>query len=273
MHSFENKVALITGAGRGIGKRLAMGFANRGAKVGLLARSKMELDLAQLEIEDTGSAGLRLRADVRNYTQVKAAVDRLRAQFGEIDVLVCAAGIQGPVGPVWEVSPKAWAATIETNLTGVLNTCRAALPHMIARRRGKILIMGGGGTMRARPNFSAYAASKAALVRLTETIAEEVRDHNIQVNCMGPGPTYTHMTDEVLKAGEKAGWKDLEEAEKIRMTGGTAPETQIELALFLASEEANHISGKLVHVQDQWKRLANADLHSELYTLRRVRKI
>ena len=125
----------------------------------------------------------------------------------------------------------------------------------------------------ARPNFSAYAASKAAVVRLTETIAEEVRDHNIQVNCMGPGPTYTHMTDEVLKAGDKAGWKDFEDAEKVRMTGGTAPESQIELALFLASEEANHISGKLIHIHDRWQRLAKADLHSELYTLRRVRKI
>jgi len=273
VHSFKNKSALITGAGRGIGKRLAIGLAQQGAKVGLVARSKAELELTQLEIEHAGGAALRLRADVRTYAQVKAAVDRMRAQLGEIDIVICAAGIQGPIGPLWEVSPKAWTGAIETNLVGVMNTCRAALPHMVERRHGKILILGGGGTMRARSNFSAYAASKAALVRLTETIAEEVRDFNIQVNCMGPGPTYTHMTDVVLKAGEKAGWKDSEQAMSTRMTGGTAPEKQIELALFLASEEANHISGKLIHIRDDWKRLAKADLHPELYTLRRVRKI
>jgi len=271
--SFEDKIVLVTGAGRGIGKRLAIGFATEGAGIGLMARSKPELELAQLEIVHNGGTAMRLRADVRNYPQVKAAVDRLRTQLGEVDVVVCAAGVQGPIGPFWECSPKLWTAAVETNLLGVMNTCRAVLPHMIERRKGKILVLGGGGSMRPRPNFTAYAAAKAGLVRLVETMAEEVRDHNIQVNCMGPGPTYTHMTDLILKAGDKAGWKDAEDAMRLRMNGGTPPGQQMELALFLASEEANHISGKLIHIRDDWARLRDSDVHSELYTLRRVRKI
>jgi len=270
---FENKSVLITGAGRGIGKRLAIGFAAEGARVGLLARSKAELDLTQLEIEHAGGSALRIRADVRDFEQVCGAVDQVLAQFERIDALICAAGIQGPIGPVCETVPKAWAAAIETNLVGVLNSCRAVLPHMVERRAGKIIVLGGGGTMKARPNFSAYAASKAAVVRLVETLAEEVRDYNIQVNCLGPGPTYTHMTDEILSAGEQAGWKDAEDALTIRLTGGTSPEKQIALALFLASERSNHVSGKLVHIRDDWKRLERSNIHPELYTLRRVRKV
>src|SRR5260370_40494333 len=119
---------------------------------------------------------------------------------------------------------------------------------MIERRSGKIIVLSGPGAASARPCFSAYAAAKAALVRLVETVAEEVRDHNIQINYIAPGGTYTHMTDEILRAGEKAGWKESEGALEIRHTGGVAPEKQIQLALFLASEESNHIKIGRAHV-------------------------
>ena len=130
--------------------------------------------------------------------------------------LICAAAIPGPIGPFVEQSPKAWVDTIHTNLLGVMNALKAVLPHMIARREGKIIVLSGPGATGARPNLSAYAASKAAVVRLVETVAEEVREHNVQINCMGPGGTYTHMTDEILRAGERAGWKETEEALQIR---------------------------------------------------------
>jgi len=246
LQAFTDKKVLVTGAGRGIGKRLALGFAAAGARLGLLARSKAELELTRLEIEHAGGSATRLVADVRNYPQLKAAADRMRARFGDIDILVCAAAVQGPIGPVWETSPKAWGGAVETNLLGVLNSCRVVLPAMVKRRSGKIIVLAGAGATRPRPNFSAYAASKAAVVRLVETIAAEVREHNIQANCLAPG---------------------------VRMTGGAPPEKQIELALFLASEKSNHISGKLIHIQDNWKRLANTTVNAELYTLRRIRKI
>ncbi|MCS7025611.1 MAG: SDR family oxidoreductase [Bryobacteraceae bacterium] len=270
---FQDHVVLVTGAGRGIGKRIALGFAHAGARLGLLARSKAELDLAHLEIEHAGGSSLRLRADVRDYEQVNAAVERLRAHFGDLHVVVCAAAIQGPIGPFVDVQPKHWEEAVQTNLFGVMNVCRAALPSMIAKRRGKIIVLGGGGAGTARPNFSAYAASKAAVVRFVETLGEELRHHNVQINCMAPGGTYTNMTDEILRAGERAGPKEIADAQQIRLTGGVSPERQIALALFLASETSNHISGKIIHVNDEWRKLAHSVVHPEIYTLRRVQKV
>jgi NAD(P)-dependent dehydrogenase (short-subunit alcohol dehydrogenase family) len=273
VRTLTNAGVLVTGAGRGIGKRLAIGFAAAGNRVGLLARSKAELDLAHLEIEHAGGNALRIRADVTDFEQVTAAVDRMRVHYGEVQVLICAAAVPGAVGPFVEQSPKAWVETIHTDLLGVMHACRAVLPHMVERRSGKIIVISGPGAITARPNFAAYAACKAAIVRLVETIADEVRDHNIQINCMGPGATYTHMTDEILRAGDRAGWRETEEAIEVRRTGGVAPEKQIQLALFLASEESNHISGKLIHVNDDWKKLKTDNIHPEIYTLRRVQKV
>lgn len=274
MISIREKSVLIAGAGRGIGKRLAMGFAEAGARVGLLARSQPELDLAKLEIEQAGGNALRIRADIRDVEQMNAAVDRIRVVFGGLDALVVAAGVQGPIGPFVATKPKAWNEAIEINLIGVANACRAALPPMIEKRSGKIILLTGGGSADSRPNFTAYAAAKTAIVRLVECLADEVRDHNVQVNCMAPGASYSHMTDEILNAGEeKAGRKEIEDAERVRVTGGVSPEKQIQLAVFLASEGSNHISGKLIHVNDDWKRFESQNMKPELYTLRRVQKI
>jgi NAD(P)-dependent dehydrogenase (short-subunit alcohol dehydrogenase family) len=270
---FDGRSVLITGAGRGIGKRLALGFAAAGAGVGLLARSRAELELVHLEIAHAGGRSLPLVADVRDYGAVCGAVARMRDAFGGTDILVAAAAIQGPIGPLWETDPAAWAATMSVNVVGVMHVCRAVLPEMIERRSGKILVLTGGGAAHPRPNFSAYATSKAALARFVETVAEEVRDANVQVNCFSPGGAYTHMTDEILRAGERAGEKELQRARAVQLTGGCPPEEQIELAFFLASERSNHISGKMLHVEDDWRRLEHANSLAELFTLRRVQKL
>ncbi len=273
MTNFNSASVLVTGAGRGIGKRLAIGFATRGAKVGLLARSKAEIDLCHLEIGHAGGSASRILADVRDYERMTAVMHQMRIDLGGIDVLVCAAALQGPIGPFVETQPKAWQETIETNFTGVLNCCRAVLPQMIERRSGKIIVVTGGGARQERPNFSLYAATKTALVRFVESVAEEVSEHNVQINCMSPGGSYTHMTDQILAAGERAGWREIEDAQQIRMTGGIPPEQQVELALFLASEQSNHITGRLLHVQDNWKKLKEKAVNPELYKLRRVQRV
>ena len=273
VHSFKTVPVLVTGAGRGIGKRLAIGFAARGARVGLLARSKAELDLCHLEIEHAGGSALRLRADAGDYEQVTAAVERMRVTFGaHPKVLICSAAVLGPVGPFAESNPKTWHEVVQTNLTGVLNACRAVLPYMLERRNGKIILLAGDASAAARPNFALHEATKTAVVRFAETLADEVSDHNVQVNCMAPGDAYTHMTDQILAAGEKAGERELDEARQVRMTGGVAAEKQIELALFLASEQSNHISGRLIRVQDDWKKLREKSASPDLYRLRRVQR-
>jgi NAD(P)-dependent dehydrogenase (short-subunit alcohol dehydrogenase family) len=273
VYSFKTVPVFVTGAGRGIGKRLAIGFAARGARVGLLARSKAELDLCHLEIEHQGGSALRLRADTADYEQVAAAVERMRVQFGAHPrVLICAAAMLGPIGPFAESNPKSWQEPIQTNLTGVLNACRAVLPAMLEGRSGKIIILAGGGATHARPNFALHEATKSALSHFVETLAEEVNDQNVQVNCLVPGGAYTHMTDQILAAGERAGWEEIEEAKQVRMTGGVAAEKQIELALFLASEQSNHISGRVINVQDDWKKLKDRAIPQDLYRLRRVQR-
>lgn len=271
--SIQGRSVLVTGAGRGIGKRLAMGFALAGAKVGLLARTEAELDLTKLEIEQAGGTAIKIRADVRQPDELATAVNRMMSTFGELHVLIAAAGIPGPIGPLLSTKSKAWNETIETNLIGMVNSCRAALPPMVEKRSGKVIAIVGNGAALARPNFSAYAASKAAVVRFAECLAEEMSDHNVQVNTIVPGGAYTYMTDEILHAGEaKAGRKEVEEAEHIRITGGIAPDKQIQLALFLASERANHISGKLIYVSDDWKRFERENMKPEMYTLRRMQR-
>lgn len=273
VQSFKGIPVLVTGAGRGIGKRLAIGFTIRGARVGLLARSKAELDLCHLEIEHAGGNALRIRADISDYEQVTAAVERVRVQFGgPVQALICAAAVQGPIGPFAETSPKVWEEVVRTNLLGVMNVCRAVLPLMMQRRSGKIIVLAGGAGSQARPNFALYAATKAALIAFVESLAEEVREYNVQINCMAPGASYTHMTDQILSAGERAGWREVEEAQQVRATGGVAAEKQIELAAFLASDQSNHLSGRLIHVQDDWKKLREGAVKPDLYTLRRVQK-
>ncbi|MDE3197554.1 MAG: SDR family oxidoreductase [Acidobacteriota bacterium] len=269
MRSPQNASVLITGAGRGIGKRLAIGFAHSGARVGLLGRNQAELDVTKLEIEHAKGAALRLRADVRNYEQVSAAVERMTAAWGGVHTLVANAGTQGPIGPFAEQKPRDWTEVFDVNVMGVLNCCRAVLPQMIHRRSGKIIVIAGMGAANPRPNFAPYAASKAAIVRFVETLADEVRDHNVQVNSVFPGEAYTNMTDEVLEAGASAGAAEIELAERVRITGGTPPDKQIQLALFLASERSNHVTGKLIYVQDDWKRLEDENGRPDVFTLRR----
>ena len=267
---FRDRVVLVTGGGRGIGKRLALGFAAHGARVGLVARSRCELDLAHLEIQHSGGSSMRFSGDVRDREFLQEAVNRMRVQFGRpVDTVICAAAIQGPIGPFTNADPRQWWEAVDTNLRGVANACWAVLPGMIEARAGKLIALTGSGVARARPYFTAYAASKSAVARFMESLAIEVAEHNIQANCFSPGGTYTAITDEILQAGERAGPKDLENARQIRQTGGTPPEKQLQLAFFLASWRSNHITGRLIHVDDDWHKLADSSPHPESYTLRR----
>lgn len=271
--TFNNKNLVITGAGRGVGKRLALGFGRLGARIALVGRSRAELELAQIEIEQNGGNALPIQADVTDAEQVKVAVERAGVVFRSTpDVLICAAAIAGPLAPFTPGDLKHWTKTIDVNLTGAVNACSAVLPSMLQKRSGKIIILACGSDTAAMRNMSAYQTSKTALVRFAECIASELTDYNIQINCFDPGPTYTSLTDEMIAADAVLDSKVVEAARETRSTGGTPPKLQMEHAIFLASEASNHISGKLVHVTDDLKKLRNTHLRADSLALRRVAK-
>jgi NAD(P)-dependent dehydrogenase (short-subunit alcohol dehydrogenase family) len=270
---FKDKSVLITGAGRGLGKRLALGFARLGCRIAMVSRTKSELDLAHIEIEQAGGNALRIRADVSDAEQLTLAVERAHVAFQKpVDILICAAGIHGPLQTFLESSLTAWTQAINVNLMGVVNACRAVLPHMVKRRVGKIIVLTCESDRAPHSHFSAYTVSKTALVRLVESIAVEVADSNVQINCLDPGHAYTTLTDEIIQAEDKLEAAVVTEAREVRRTGGAPAGLQLQQAMFLASEQSNHISGKLIHITDDWQKLRNATLRADVLTLRRVQK-
>ena len=270
---FRNKTVLITGGGRGIGKRFALGFARLGARIALLGRSKAEIDLAHIEIEQAGANALRIRADVTDPEQMALAVDRVRVVFGGgVDILICAAAISGPLNSFLQAPLKAWTEAIQINLLGVVHSCRAVLPSMIEKRAGKVIVLVCDTDDVPKVHFSAYTTSKAAVVRFAEALSAEVSDANVQVNCFDPGPAYTNLTDEIIRADDRLEPRVVAAAKETRRTGGIPPEQQLALAAFLASEQSNHITGKLIHVTDDWKKLKNTTLRPDALTLRRAGK-
>ncbi len=270
----ENQVALVTGAGRGIGRAIALAFARQGADLALVARTESELEETAGMIRAAGGRALAIAADVSQPADVANAVRHAVDALGPVNALVNNAGIQPPIGPLVDNDPDEWMRTVAVNLFGPMLCIKAVLPGMIERRQGKIVNLSGGGATGPRPNFSAYAVSKAAVVRLTETVAEEVRPYNIQVNAMAPGAINTRMLDEVLAAGELAG-AELAQARRRAQEGGSSAELAAELAVFLASPASNGLTGKLVAAPyDDWQAWDAARIQeiqaSSWYTLRRL---
>jgi 3-oxoacyl-[acyl-carrier protein] reductase len=270
----ENQIALITGAGRGIGRAVAIAFAREGADLTLVARTASELDETAQMIRSAGHRVVAATADVSRRADVERAVGEALETFGRVDVLVNNAGVQPPIGPLWQNDADEWTRAVAVNLFGPMLCIKAVLPGMMERQRGKIINFSGGGATGPRPNFSAYAASKAALVRLTETLAAELAPYNIQVNALAPGAINTRMLDEVLAAGELAG-AELAQAQHRAQRGGHSVEQAAQLAVFLASSDSNGLTGKLIAApHDDWPgwdaaRLAALN-KSPWYTLRRL---
>jgi 3-oxoacyl-[acyl-carrier protein] reductase len=208
--------------------------------------------------------------------QVNHLVEASLEAFGRIDVLVNAAGSYGPIGPLWEVDPEEWVNAFSVNVFSAFLLCQAVLPHMIRTRRGKIVHFSGRGATAPLPRFTAYGVSKGALVRLTETLAEEVRAYNIQINAIAPGAVDTKLQDQVLAAGARGG--DLyNRMRRLRETGEGATPRHLpaELAVFLCSEDSRGLTGKLIAAPfDDWqswdKRCIDEVMSQPWFTLRRL---
>jgi 3-oxoacyl-[acyl-carrier protein] reductase len=217
-----------------------------------------------------GSKTATYRVDVSNYEEVQSMVKDVVLRFGRIDVLVNNAGIYGPIGPLWKNDRAEWLNGVAINLFGTIHCIMSVLPHMISQHGSKIINVAGGGEG-PFPRFSSYACSKSAIVRLTETLAEELREHHIDVNSIAPGPVNTRLLDQVLAAGEEAG-DHYEKAKKQKMSGGVSPEKAATLAVFLASESSNGLTGRLLSaVWDNWEQLDISSIKgSPLYQMRRI---
>jgi len=272
----KNKIAIITGAGGGIGSTIAETFAKEGCSLILIDRAKATLDRVSKELEKYNCESLLETCDVCSKREVDNAVDAALKKISKIDILVNTAGIQGPIGPFINNDANKWMETIDVNLNGTVLFIKAVLPTMIKQGCGKIINFSGGGAFNPRPNFSAYATSKAAVVRLTETLAEELKEYNIQVNAISPGAVNTRMLEEVLEAGsEVAGTEFYEKAKKQKEEGGDPPQLAADLILFLCSEKSYNLSGKTISAKwDNWrewdKEKISKIMSSDLYTLRRI---
>ena len=249
----KNKKAIITGAGRGIGRVISESFAKQGASLVLISRTESELKETLEIIKPNSPDSFYYVADISNEDEVKSAVEKIKNQFGGIDILVNNAGVQNPIGPFYKNNLNEWKRNIEINLFGTLNLTHYLLPYMIDQKKGKIINMSGGGSTSSRPNFSAYAVAKTGIVRFTENLADEVRQFNIDVNAVAPGAVNTQMLEEVLKAEKLAGI-EYNEALNRKEKGGNDPQLAADLICFLASALSDGITGKLISAPwDPWK--------------------
>ena len=268
--------ALITGGSQGLGRAIAETFVREGASVMLCARDAVMLETTRAELATIALPGQKVLArtcDVSSEQQVNALASAAISELGAVHVLVNNAGVYGPLGPTESVPLAEWTRAIEINLYGVLLPCRALIPHFKTAGRGKIIIISGGGATNPLPNISSYAASKAAVVRLMETLSEELKAHRIDVNAVAPGALKTRMMKEVLDAGpEKVGTAFYAKNVKWTEEGATPPALAANLCAYLASSESDGVTGRLISAQwDPWKTLhAHKDEFGDIYTLRRI---
>ena len=268
--------ALITGGSQGLGKAIAGHFLVEGANAVLCARGEKELLATRDELakQFPSQKVLAKICDVSSETQVNELVAFALHELGPLHALVLNAGIYGPMGATESVSLEEWRRAMDINLYGVLLPCRAVIPHFKKSGHGKIVILSGGGATNPLPNISAYAASKAAVIRLMETLAEELKTFRVDVNAIAPGALATRLVDEVLAAGpEKVGAVFYEKNKQWKDKGATPLELGANLAVYLASAQSDGITGKLISAQwDPWEKLHELkdDLNSDIYTLRRI---
>ena len=280
--SLAQRNTIITGGSQGLGRAIVETFAREGASVLCCARDAAALAALDDELRDIfnqpGQQFLLQPCDVSSESEVAALFARADAAFaatGGLHALVNNAGVYGPKGPTDEVDLAAWRQAIDINLLGTLLPCREATRRFKKTGYGKIVNLSGGGATNPLPNLSAYAASKAAVVRLTETLAEELRAFRIDVNAVAPGALNTRLLDEVLEAGpEKVGAKFYEQSLKQSREGGVPLALGAELCAYLASAASDGVTGKLISAKwDPWRTLHERREvlnKSDIYALRRI---
>ena len=235
MQLLEGRVALITGASRGIGRAIALAFGQAGASVAVTARTATALDTVAAEVRETGQSALAIPADLSIEADIQDIADRTLSQFGRIDILVNNAGIVHPRVDLVDFDPTLWRQVIDVNLVAAALLTKAVLPSMIANRSGKILNLSSIGGRRGGKGRSAYRVTKAGLISLTESVAAEVKPYGIDAVCICPGGTDTEGYREAF------GSRGREENPKLM-----EPKEIASLAVFLASDASSAITGTAI---------------------------
>jgi NAD(P)-dependent dehydrogenase (short-subunit alcohol dehydrogenase family) len=269
--------ALVTGGSQGFGRYIVEAFLAEGANVLFCARTAADVARAGMELAAQFPGGPKLKgmvADIADPASVSALFAAAASFLGPLDVVVNNAGQYGPIGPTEEIPWEEWLQTVNVNLSGTLLVSREAIRVMKPRGHGKIVVISGGGATNPMPRFAAYAATKAAVVRLTETLAEELREFHIDVNAVAPGALQTRLLKQVLAAGpEKAGQEFYAKNQKWAEQGAADPRLGAGLCVFLASRESDGITGKLISAQwDPWRKFPQLrdQMRNDIYTLRRI---
>jgi NAD(P)-dependent dehydrogenase (short-subunit alcohol dehydrogenase family) len=276
--ALAGRTALITGASQGLGLEIARAYLEAGAAgICICARDAVALEHALAELGEKAAPGQKVLgavADVSRPEDVDRLVDLALSGMEEVTILVANAGVYGPKGGIAEINWQEWKRAVEINLLGSVLPARELVDHFTQRGYGKIVQLSGGGATGPLPGLSAYAASKAAVVRFAETLAEELREHHVDVNAIAPGALNTRMLDEVLSAGpQRVGDDFYQRALEQQRSGGIPMRHGARLAVFLGSAASDGITGKLLSaIWDPWPDLPERrdDLDSDVYTLRRI---
>jgi len=269
--------AIVTGASLGLGAKIAEQFAAAGASLMLCARNAAELEAQRKRLAAAypKSRVLTHRADISNRPDVDALFAAAASELGKLDIVVNNAGVYGPMGSIDAIDWDEWVQAIAINLTGVVYCSRKAVEAFKPNRYGKIINLSGGGATNPLPGISAYAASKAAVVRFTETLALEVKEFGIDVNAVAPGALATRLTDQLVAAGpERVGAGLHERMTRLAKEGGTPLNVGASLCVYLASADSDGLTGRLIAAQwDPWpfdSAIKGKIEATDIYTLRRI---
>jgi len=252
MMDFTNKVALVTGAGSGIGKATAMLLAKGGARVAVLSRTEDEIEATRDEIAEAGGEAMAVTADITDIEAMQAAVDKIIATWGRLDIVVANAGINGVWAPIDDLKPDEWEQTLKVNLGGTYMTLHLTVPHL-KKAGGAIVIVSSinGNRTFTSAGATAYSATKAAQVAMAQQLAVELGPHKIRVNAVCPGAIETQIDDNTDKRNVAAAEIPVTFPEgDIPLTGGEPGESHdvAETIAFLASDAATHITGVPIYV-------------------------
>lgn len=265
----DGQVALVTGAGRGIGRAIALALSDAGAAVAICARSQDEVTGVAGEIEGRGRHALAVRCDVTDRQEVERMAAAVEETIGPVTLLVNNAGRFGPVGPLAAIDPDNWWQALEVNVRGPLYCARAVLPGMLARGYGRIVNVSSGIGFAATPMLSAYVVSKTALYRLSENLAAETRGHGVSVFAIDPGLVRTAISESALSCGEPSIEQWFIDAFAHQEDVSTAAAAT--LVVQLASGAADVLSGRNIDVSDDVAQMvaqaADIERH-DLYVLR-----